>query len=159
MTDSPTFTGSIVSLNRSAGGVPKFPVPRARVTRDGMEGDRQRNRRHHGGPERALCLLGEEVIASLRAEGHPIDVGTTGENVTVRGIPWERVVPGARLALGEVIVEVTDYAHPCRNIRGSFEDERFARVSPKVHPEASRVYARVLREGELAVGDEVRLEG
>jgi MOSC domain-containing protein YiiM len=159
MTDSPTFTGSIVSLNRSPGGVPKLPVPRARVTRDGMEGDRQRNRKHHGGPERALCLLGEEVIASLRAEGHPIDVGTTGENVTVRGIPWDRVVPGVRLALGEVIVEVTDYAYPCRNIRGSFEDERFARISPKVHPEASRVYARVLREGELAVGDEVRLEG
>ena len=155
----PSFTGSIVSLNRSDGGVPKRSVARARVTLEGMEGDRQRNLKHHGGPDRALCLLGEEVIAALRAEGHPIDVGTTGENVTVRGIPWERVVPGVRLVLGEVEVEVTDYAYPCKNIRGSFEDERFARISPKLHPEVSRVYARVLREGELTIGDPVRMEG
>jgi MOSC domain-containing protein YiiM len=158
MSSREALTGRIVSLNRSGGGVPKLPVPRARVTREGMDGDRQRNLKHHGGPDRALCLLGEEVIAALRAEGHPIDAGTTGENVTVRGIPWERVVPGVRLALGEVLVEVTDYAWPCRNIRESFAGERIARISPKVHPEASRVYARVLREGELAVGDEVRLE-
>lgn len=152
------MAGRIVSLNRSDGGVPKLPVERALVGPNGMEGDRQRNLEFHGGPLRALCLFSLERIEALRAEGHPIEAGTTGENVTISGLDWERVVPGVRLGLGDgTEVEVTSYTVPCRNIRHSFTDGRFTRISQKLHPGYSRVYAKVLRGGELALGDPVRL--
>jgi MOSC domain-containing protein YiiM len=78
--------GRVVSINRSAGGVPKLAAPEAFVSVDGVEGDRQRDERHHGGRDRAVSLFSLERILALRAQGHPIAPGTTGENVTVEGI-------------------------------------------------------------------------
>ena len=149
--------GRITGLQRSNGGVPKLPVEAAAVSERGMEGDRQRNRRYHGGPERALCLYSQELIDALGAEGHPIERGAVGENVTIAGLPWDRLRPGARLTLGEADVEVTSYTAPCSNIEGAFLDGRFVRISQRVHPGWSRVYVRVLRGGSLRVGDVVRL--
>ena len=151
------FLGRITGLQRSNGGVPKLPVESAAVSQGGMEGDRQRNRRFHGGPDRALCLYSQELIDALGAEGHPIVRGAVGENVTIAGLPWGRVRPGARLTLGEVEVEVTSYTSPCENIQGAFLDGRFVRISQRVHPGWSRVYVRIGRGGTLHVGDEVRL--
>lgn len=152
------MSARVHQLSVSGGGVPKLPVPEARVTPQGLAGDRQRNRRFHGGPKRAVCLFPLEEIERLRAEGHPIAPGTTGENVTVAGLPWDRVRPGARLALGdEVVLEVTSYTAPCKNIAPSFHDGDFTRISQKLHPGESRVYARVLTPGLLRAGDPVRL--
>ncbi len=148
----------IVQVNVSPGGVPKRAVPSARVTASGLQGDAQRDREHHGGPERALCLFSLERIRMLRAEGHPIAPGSIGENLTIEGIDWHRVTPGACLLLGaEVIAKITGYAPPCVNIIGSFRDRDYSRVSPKRHPGDSRVYARVLRESSLTSGDPVEL--
>ena len=78
-----------------------------------------------------------------------------GENVTIAGLDWDAVVPGARLRLGAVLVEVTSYTVPCRTIAHAFRLWRPSRVGQKAHPGWSRVYARVLLPGPLAVGDPV----
>lgn len=154
----PEGSGYIYQLNCSDGGVPKLPVKEARLTPNGLVGDRQANPRFHGGPERALCLYALEQINALRAEGHPIFPGSVGENVTVAGLDWASLTPGCRLALGdEVIIELSSYTVPCQSIKESFGDGKFKRVSQKVHPGESRFYARVIRSGLLAVGQEVRL--
>jgi len=148
----------IVQISVSRGGVPKTAVPAARVTAEGLEGDAQRDREHHGGPERAVCLYSIEAIERLRAEGHSIAPGSIGENVTVEGLDWSALGPGNHLLLGnQVLVQVTRYTSPCLNIRGSFKDGEFARVSQKRHPGWSRVYARVLVEGTIRRDDPVRL--
>jgi len=148
----------ISKINVSAGGVPKLPVASARVTELGLEGDAHRDLEHHGGPERALCLFPMEQIRALQAEGHTVRPGSMGENLTVEGIDWARVTPGARLELGDqVLIEVTRYTSPCFNIKPYFVDGDFSRVSQKKHPGWSRVYARVLRTGAIKQGDPVRL--
>lgn len=144
-----------MSLNVSDGGVPKRPVAESFVGEGGMAGDRQRNLKYHGGPARALCVYSAERIEALRAEGHPVAVGTLGENVTVGGIAWAAVVPGVRLRIGGVCVEVTLFTVPCRTIQGSFVGRRTGRVSQKTNPGWSRVYARVLEPGLVRVGDRV----
>lgn len=151
--------GRIAQVSVSPGGVPKLRVPSARITRLGVEGDRQRDTEHHGGPERAVCLFANERIRALQAEGHAAIVpGSIGENVTLEGIDWDLLVPGARLGLGEsVVLEVTRYTSPCLNIRTAFADGDYSRVSQKVHPGWSRVYARVLVEGKISEGDPARL--
>ena len=115
-------TGTVHSINTSRGGVPKLPQPEAFVTAEGVTGDRQRDRRYHGGPLRAVCLYSLERIRALQAEGHPVDVGTMGENLTVAGLDWDRVGPGVRLAVGPVALEITKDAPPCKTIAGSFRD-------------------------------------
>lgn len=139
-------------MNVSAGGVPKRPVARARATTDGLEGDRQRDLEHHGGAQRALCVYSADLIDALRAEGHAITTGAAGENLTVRGVAWNAMTVGARFRAGEVEAEVTGYASPCHNLQPYFTDGRFGRISQKTHPGWSRVYARVLHEGEIAAG-------
>lgn len=150
--------GRIFQLNVSDGGVPKLAVREAALTTEGLEGDRQRDLRYHGGPERALCLFALERVLELQAEGHPIFPGSVGENVTVVGLEWSRLVPGARLALGEeALVQIASYTAPCKNIGASFAKGEFKRISQKVHPGDSRLYARVLRPGRLAVGQRITL--
>ena len=150
--------GVLASINISGGGVPKRRVTGAQVSRLGLHNDAQNDIIHHGGPERAVCVYSLERIRALQAEGHPIEVGTVGENVTVEGIDWDRVVPGARLRLGQAVtLEVASFTTPCKKIRESFIDEQFVRISHKLHPGWSRVYTRVLSEGEIRAGDPVEL--
>jgi len=148
--------GRLESIQVSDGGVPKTgssgPVE---VTRNGLVGDRQRDLRFHGGPDRAVCLLSREVIDGLRGEGHPIEAGTTGENLTVSGLDWWLVSTGVHLKVGEVMLEITRAANPCRNIAGSFSDGDFSRLSTKVRPGRVRMYARVLVPGVIRAGDPV----
>ena len=65
-------TGRIEQLNVSPGGVPKRAVTEGVVNEYGLTRDRQRDRRHHGGTERAVCLFSAEILDSLRADGHQI---------------------------------------------------------------------------------------
>jgi len=148
--------GRILQLAISRGGVPKLPVMEAEVGELGIAGDAQNNTRDHGGPERALCLFAAERIEALRAEGHPIAPGTAGENITTEGIDWDRVTAGTRLRLGAgVLIEVTRDTTPCKTIAGSFVDGAFARISEKLHPGWSRVYARVIAGGIVRPGDSI----
>lgn len=142
----------------SAGGVPKTTVTSAWIDETGVRGDHQADREHHGGPDRALCLYSLEVIERLRSEGHPIDPGSTGENLTIAGLDWAAVTPGTRIGVGEhARIEVVSYTSPCRKNARWFIDGEFTRMSQRRHPGESRVYARVLTPGTVAVGDKVTL--
>jgi MOSC domain-containing protein YiiM len=147
--------GRVESINASRGGVPKRSMFEALVTEQGIDGDRQRDLRFHGGPDRAIVLFSLDVIRALQAEGHTIGAGTTGENLTVSGIDWRAIVPGIELAIGEVRLQITKYTSPCEKIAFSFFENDFTRISQKLHPGWSRVSARVLRGGLVRIGDAV----
>lgn len=145
-------------INVSNGGVPKHPRLEAKVTKQGLEGDRQENLSVHGGPDRAVCLFSLELIERLQDEGHPIDPGSVGENLTLAGLQWEKLVPRARLNIGpEVRLEVTSYCAPCDLNAQWFREGDFKRISQKVNPGWSRLYARVLAEGTVRPGDAVEI--
>lgn len=149
-------TGRLISINRSDGGVPKLPVPSAEVTTAGVSGDRQKNLKFHGGPDRAVSLLAQEVIDHLAAQGHPIRPGSAGENLTIAGLDWAALGPGSRLRIGATaVLEVTSHAKPCSKIAGSFRDGAIACLDQELNPGRSRLYARVLMPGTVAVGDVV----
>ena len=145
------------AINISNGGVPKLPRPACFITVDGLEGDRQRDLRYHGGPERAVCLYSLELIEALRAEGHAITPGSIGENRTLKGVDWAAMLPGTTVTVGPVLLQLTDYAPPCNNIAGSFQRRQYVRVNQKVNAGWSRLYARVLTEGTVRLGDSVQL--
>ena len=134
-----------------------MPVLEATVTESGIDGDGQRDLKFHGGPERAISVYSIELIRALQAEGHPIAPGLVGENLTVSGVDWAAITPGAEIRIGGVRLLVTRYAAPCTNIRGAFAGEDFTRISHKRHPGWSRVYTRVLQGGTIRAGDTVEV--
>ena len=150
--------GYIAQINISDGGVPKTPIQQGMVTIDGLAGDRQKNLKYHGGPNRALCLWSLELIQTLQAEGHPIQPGDAGENITVADLPWESIEIGAQLQLGnDVQLEITDFAPPCRTIAKFFKLRRYGRISQKKNPGTSRLYARVINPGNIQNGDRITI--
>ncbi|MGA7271695.1 MAG: MOSC domain-containing protein [Acidimicrobiia bacterium] len=147
------MAGRVHQINVSQGGVPKRPVPRARITTQGVEGDRQADRVHHGGPLQTVCLYSLEVIEALQAEGHPIEPGFAGENLTLAGIDWHSVAPGTMIRAGTCLMEVTAPTAPCSKNSGWFIDGNFNRMNHSRHPGWSRMYARVIEEGDVVTGD------
>ncbi|MBC8505377.1 MAG: MOSC domain-containing protein [Anaerolineales bacterium] len=146
----------IFQINISDGGVPKLPITQAEVSALGVKGDRQRNTKHHGGPDRALCLFSLEHILGLQAEGNPIFPGASGENITIQGLDWPTLLPGDQFQLGdEVIIELTSHTVPCHNLEPYFQEGKFSRISQKTHPGWARFYARVLQPGSIGIGDRV----
>lgn len=164
-------TGRIAFINISDGGVPKWQVLQADVTPLGIVGDAHRNLKLHGGTERAVVLFSLERINALAAEGHLIGPGSAGENVTIEGLDWNLIVPGAELAIasapefhsmiearsvpstGHLRLVVTKYTTPCATIQHCFIQHDQARISQKIHPGWSRVCARVIQSGTMRVGD------
>jgi MOSC domain-containing protein YiiM len=157
--------GLIASINVShPGGVPKRPIDRTTITARGLVGDGQRTKEPvHGGPEKAVCLYAVEQIGRVNADGHHLYPGAIGENLTLSGLDLGALQVGDRLRIGDTatgpVIQLSSPADPCKNIAGSFEDWRIARVSHKVRPEDSRWYARVLREGAVVTGDQIELLG
>jgi len=146
-------------ISVSDGGVPKSPVPEARITVNGVSGDRQRNLEAHGGVDRAVCLFSLDVIEALQAEGHSIKPGASGENLTIAGLEWAELKPGDQLRIGDAVrLEIVKYTEPCRFNAQWFRDGNFNRINQKKHPGWSRLYARVLAEGIVKPGDPVTVE-
>jgi MOSC domain-containing protein YiiM len=148
--------GRVVQVNVSRGGVPKTPVPEARVSELGLDGDKVAHPRIHGGPDRAVCLYSLERIEALRKEGHAIFPGAIGENLTLSGLDWDRVAPGARIEAGACLLEITKYTTPCSTTSPYVSGDQ-KRYHQDHNPGWSRVYARVLRPGTVRPGDAARL--
>lgn len=141
-------------INVSDGGVPKQPVFEAKIVKEGVEGDRQRNLKVHGGPERAVCLFSMDLIERMQDEGHSIDAGSSGENLTLAGLAWDRLQPGTQLKIGpDVRLEVSSYCAPCELNARWFRDGDITRISQRANPGWSRLYARVICSGVVRPGD------
>jgi MOSC domain-containing protein YiiM len=151
--------GSILGLHASPkGGVPKAPVIHLDVTKDGCVGDRQNDLKHHGGPKRAVCLMSVDLMEALQAAGHPIQGGTTGENLLISGVPWDVYSVGTVIRTEEVVLKITGDAPPCKTIKQSFLDDAFTLLSHKKVSQKTRWYAEVIQEGTLHQGEAVFVE-
>ena len=154
------MTGTLISINISAGGgVPKHPVDSAIVEMGGIAGDynRFRSNKKAGDLDRAVSIFSIENILALQNEGHPIEIGSTGENLTVEGIPWTTLKIGMRLQVGEVLLELSEPCAPCGKIGKSFVGNRFSRIDHEEEEGWSRWVAKVLEPGLVESGDWIRI--
>jgi MOSC domain-containing protein YiiM len=155
-------------ISRSNGGLPKRPVA-GPVMLDvtGIEGDRQRNLRYHGGPDKAVLMVSAEVVDELAARGYPVVYGSLGENLTVGGLNANLWRMGQRYRIGEdALIELTTLRQPCENldvfgppIKAELYDAR-CKAGNTRSPRWARggFYARVIRPGLLIAGAPVTLE-
>ena len=153
------LTGTVEQLNASGGGVPKTAIDRAVIGTRGVEGDVQKARVHHGRPWQALCLWSADVIAALQDEGHPIQAGSAGENITLSGIDWTQLRGGMRFRIGTgddaVACQLSLPAVPCSKNSAWFRDGNIDRMDHDLHPGSSRWYASVIETGVISPGDPI----
>jgi len=145
--------GTLVQLNVSPGGMPKLPIASAEVTVDGVPGDWQKNRKYHGGPNRAICIFSTELYDRLRGLGIELRPGDVGENFTTTGIDMQSLAKGDRLRVGGCTIEITNVRVPCASLRKWDAD------LPELIVGFSGWVAKVVEEGRVRPGDAVeRLE-
>jgi len=143
------INGAVVGLfATTVGGVPKPRVESIEVTKFGIHNEIIRDKKHHGGEQKAVCVLAESIVTNLQSNGHPIAGGSTGENILL-DVPSEELHPGVQLRFSDVILEITMAATPCKTIADSFTGGEFTSLSHKKNPGQTRWYARVLCEGTI----------
>lgn len=144
----------------------KKPVPgRVSVGPLGLAGDKQADQRYHGGPHQAVYCISREVIEYWERElGRALPPGSFGENLTVTGLPDDRVRIGDALRIGPpggagpgMVLQVSLPRGPCHKLGYAMGDPGF----PKRFLATCRVgfYCRVVQPGTVGAGDQISLEG
>lgn len=129
-------------------GISKHPVDSIHlIPGHGIEGDA-----HAGNWHRQVSLLAQESVDKLQSKiTLQLKPGDFAENVLTRGIDLKSLPVGTRLRLGTALGEVTQIGKECHNdcaIRQQVGDCCMPREG---------IFLRVLEEGYLRPGDEIRL--
>ncbi|WNR45514.1 MOSC domain-containing protein [Paenibacillus roseipurpureus] len=136
-------------------GILKTPVSSSLyVSKVQIEGDGQADLTVHGGPDKAICVYPEEHYAFWeKLLGKKLERGTFGENLTLRGVREHEIGIGDILAIGEVIVQVSQPRQPCHKLAKRLDwPEAVLRVQESG---LTGYYFRVLKEGYIAPESEI----
>jgi MOSC domain-containing protein YiiM len=154
-------TGSIVQVNASPGGIPKWPISSGMLTPLGLAGDACAHPEIHGGPKQAVLLIASEVIDELKSLGYPVFYGALGENLTTRGLDRRQLRIGQQLRAGGAIIEITKVRGPCASLDiygPAIKQEIYDTQVNAGDPTSPRwgmsgFYARVLQPGHVRPDD------
>jgi MOSC domain-containing protein YiiM len=131
------------------------------VSELGLDGDRQCDKRHHGGPDKALYAYASEDAAWWAEElDRAIPPGLFGDNLRTAGLDVTGARIGERWRIGVrgrgIVVEVRMPRTPCENLSYRMGDPDFH----KRFVAAGRVgaYLKVIEPGAVAAGDDITIE-
>jgi MOSC domain-containing protein YiiM len=130
---------------------------RVRIRRSGLDGDKQANLEAHGGPNKAVYAYPSEHYENWKTELNLTSLpwGMFGENLTTEGLFEESVRLGDVFNMGSATVAVTEPRFPCYKLGIKFGTmEMVTRFQTSGR---SGFYLSVQREGEVGVGDDIRL--
>ncbi len=141
----------------AASAIWKSPVEgRVAVRGVNLDGDDQADRQAHGGPDKAVYAYAIEDTRWWEGElGRALQYGEFGENLTTEGIEVTNALVGERWEIGGAVFEVSEPRVPCWRLGVRMQDTFFPRRFTQVGRPGS--YLRIIREGDVGVGDEVRL--
>lgn len=126
-------------------GTPKQDVGQAAFEAGfGMTGDA-----HAGNWHRQVSLLSYDKIAEFKARGAKVEHGAFGENLVVEGIDFKTLPVGTLLRSGGVLLEVTQIGKECHA-----HCEIHRAMGDCIMPREG-IFAKVLRSGEITVGDDL----
>lgn len=147
----PALRARVLQVNVSPqGGLPKLPLAQgARIGVHGVEGDfnKYRTEKLHGDPDSAVLMIPVESIRAHAAAGYPVGPGSMGENLTLEGVPEDRMRPGQRWQVGGALLQISRACTPCHEL-----DVYGPGLIKKALGQRGW-YARVLKEGHVAPGD------
>lgn len=142
-------------------GIRKMPVTGGIEARaSGLPGDEQGDRRHHGGPDKALHAYASgnypQWIAQLPDLVDQFRPGAFGENLVIEGAAEADIALGDIWRLGGALLEVSQGRQPCWRLNLRFGRPDMARLVQANG--RTGWYFRVLEPGTIAAGDIARLD-
>ena len=127
------------------------------VYREGLAGDEQADRKHHGGPEKAVFVYPVEHYALWRAELDLPEIGPGGfgENLVLAGCDETEICLGDVVRIGELEAQVSQPRRPCwKPARRWGVKDLAVRIQATGR---TGWYLRVRRPGAVAAGNTVEL--
>jgi MOSC domain-containing protein YiiM len=139
-------------------GIYKLPTPEpVHISSLGIKEDFIASKKHHGGPDQAIYVYGTTDYDWWSTElGRDLYPGTFGENLDITELESSQFNIGDRLLIGSVILEITAPRIPCGTLAARMEDPQF--VKRFRHAERPGFYCRVLQEGTVEMGNDVKIE-
>ena len=136
----------VVSINISKKkGTTKTPVPRAQLKENwGIVGDA-----HAGNWHRQVSMLSEESIDKMRKYGYELKYGDFAENITIKNGEIFKLPVGTKVQIGDTLLEVTQIGKECHTSCAIFQT-----IGKCIMP-LEGIFLKVLKGGEIRVGDEV----
>jgi len=121
-----------------------------------LEGDEQADRKAHGGFDKAVYAYAIEDASWWEQQlARSLQHGEFGENLTTQGIDVNDALVGERWKIGSTVLEVSEPRVPCWRLGVRMNDQMFVRrFTEALRPGA---YLRILVEGHLSAGDEIRV--
>jgi MOSC domain-containing protein YiiM len=150
-----SFNGQVVTT-----GIFKEPVNgRLRLRRLNLDGDKQADLTVHGGRDKAVYAYPSEHYAYWRRQLPNIKLpwGMFGENFTTIGLFEDHVNIGDVFRIGSSEVVATQPRMPCYKLGVKFGRMDIVRLF--MESKLPGIYFRVLREGYVKSGDEIKLIG
>jgi MOSC domain-containing protein YiiM len=142
--------GKVLAVNISeTKGTKKTNIQSCTLLKDfGLKGDA------HGDPwHRQVSLLANESIEKMRAMGLDVGYGDFAENITTEGVDLVYLPIGTEIHVGNsVILRITQIGKECHE-RCAIYYQAGDCVMPK-----EGIFAEVLKEGEVKVGDEIIID-
>ncbi|GAA1287727.1 MOSC domain-containing protein [Saccharothrix xinjiangensis] len=139
-----------------ASGIAKTPVAGpVEVTRLGLAGDEQGDRKRHGGPDKAVLVYPDEHYRAWARQLGDLTAPAFGENLTTTGVLEGDAVLGSVYAIGTAVLQVTQPRRPCFRLAAHHGVEDMAVLTQRSG--RTGFYCRVLRPGHLTAGDTVAL--
>ncbi|HQV63366.1 MAG TPA: MOSC domain-containing protein [Anaerolineales bacterium] len=139
-------------------GIYKLPTPEpVHISSLGIKEDFIASKKHHGGPDQAIYVYGTTDYDWWSTElGRDLYPGTFGENLDITELESAQFNIGDRLLIGSVILEITAPRIPCGTLAARMEDPQF--VKRFRHAERPGFYCRVIQEGTVEMGNDVKIE-
>lgn len=126
-----------------------------RITREGLEGDVQVDRKNHGGVHMAVHLYPRSHRAFWRetigASDLLDDPGAFGTNIAIDGLDENDVMLGDRFRLGTALLEISQPRMPCWKIEHRFGHKGM--VAAIIQTGRCGWYFQVIEEGVAEAGD------
>ena len=139
-------------------GIYKLPTPEpVHISSLGIKEDFIASKKHHGGPDQAIYVYGTTDYDWWSTElGRDLYPGTFGENLDITELESSQFNIGDRLLIGSIILEITAPRIPCGTLAARMEDPQF--VKRFRHAERPGFYCRVIQEGRVEMGNDVKIE-
>ncbi|MCL2580399.1 MAG: molybdopterin-binding protein [Oscillospiraceae bacterium] len=112
----------------------------------GMAGDA-----HGGGWHRQVSLLSYDKVKAFNEKGAGVSHGDFGENLVVEGLDFSALPVGSRLRCGLCVLEITQIGKECHS-----HCQIYHKMGDCIMPREG-VFARVLNDGLISVGEEMEL--
>jgi MOSC domain-containing protein YiiM len=121
-----------------------------------LEGDEQADRQAHGGFDKAVYAYAIEDARWWEQKlGRSLQYGEFGENLTTQGMNVNDALIGERWQIGTTVLEISEPRVPCWRLGVRMNDQMFVRrFTEALRPGA---YLRIVVEGYLGAGDEIRV--